>query len=243
MSNRQTEKSNQEPKKSGLLIRVTSAFTGIAIGIIILAFSHTIALPIVLALIIIRALYELYRGVLKSEVSARNKVFLLLPYTVMVILFTSLFYFIRNYDKEHGLFLLLLALCGGWFADSGAYFVGRKLGTKFIKKRLAPNISPKKTWEGFFGGVVTNMLIFPLIYFVYDTFVKDFDIGYFAVILLGVICAVFGTLGDLLYSALKRKIKIKDFGRIMPGHGGILDRFDSVITIAPVFYLCVLCIA
>jgi phosphatidate cytidylyltransferase len=239
MSNRQTEKTKQEPKKSGLFIRVTSAFTGIAIGIIVLAFSHTIALPIVLALIIIRALYELYRGVLKSDVSMWNKVVFLAVYTVMITAFTSMFYFIRHSDEKHGLFLLLIALCGGWFADSGAYFVGRKFGTKFIKKRLAPTISPKKTWEGFFGGVVTNMIVFPLIYFVYDAFVRDFDIGYFAVILLGVICAVFGTIGDLIYSALKRKIGIKDFGRIMPGHGGILDRFDSVITVAPVFLLCV----
>ena len=138
---------------------------------------------------------------------------------------------------EHGLFYLVLALCGAWIADSGAYFSGVFLG----KHKLCPNISPKKTVEGFVGGLISNAVIFLGIFIVY-AHIRGVEFNVITGIktaLLGVVCAGVSVLGDLTFSVIKREKGIKDYGKIMPGHGGLTDRFDSVLFVAPVFYLFV----
>ncbi|MCR4645063.1 MAG: phosphatidate cytidylyltransferase [Oscillospiraceae bacterium] len=138
---------------------------------------------------------------------------------------------------EHGLFYLVLALCGAWIADSGAYFSGVFLG----KHKLCPNISPKKTVEGFVGGLISNAVIFLGVFIVY-AHIRGVEFNVILGIktaLLGVICAGVSVLGDLTFSVIKREKGIKDYGKIMPGHGGLTDRFDSVLFVAPVFYLFV----
>lgn len=112
-----------------------------------------------------------------------------------------------------------------WFSDTFAYLVGRKIG----KRKLFERISPNKSWEGFIGGLVFSVLAGLVIaYFTEDSFVKY--------TLYGVIISSFGTLGDLIESMLKRSLKIKDSGTILPGHGGLLDRFDAVIFTIPIIY-------
>ena len=140
-------------------------------------------------------------------------------------------------DGKHGLFYLILALCGAWIADSGAYFCGVALG----KRKLCPNISPKKTVEGFIGGIISNAVIFWLVFLVYAkirgvefTFVD----GILAAV-LGIVCAPISVVGDLTFSVIKREKGIKDYGKIMPGHGGLTDRFDSVLFVVPMFYVFV----
>ncbi|MBP0974319.1 MAG: phosphatidate cytidylyltransferase [Oscillospiraceae bacterium] len=138
---------------------------------------------------------------------------------------------------EHGLFYLVLALCGAWIADSGAYFSGVFLG----KHKLCPNISPKKTVEGFVGGLISNAVIFLGIFIVY-AHIRGVEFNVITGIktaLLGIVCAGVSVLGDLTFSVIKREKGIKDYGKIMPGHGGLTDRFDSVLFVAPVFYLFV----
>ncbi len=136
-----------------------------------------------------------------------------------------------------GITYVILALCGAWLADSGAYFVGTFLG----KHKLCPTISPKKTIEGFLGGIVTNGLLFVAFNFVYHKIMQgqdvSFEVHYVTTFLLGMLCAVIGTLGDLSASLVKRQYGIKDYGNIMPGHGGLLDRFDSVLFVVPSFCL------
>ena len=136
-----------------------------------------------------------------------------------------------------GITYVVLALCGAWLADSGAYFVGTFLG----KHKLCPTISPKKTIEGFLGGIVTNGLLFVAFNFVYHKIMQgqdvSFEVHYVTTFLLGMLCAVIGTLGDLSASLVKRQYGIKDYGNIMPGHGGLLDRFDSVLFVVPSFCL------
>lgn len=132
---------------------------------------------------------------------------------------------------------LVMGLCGAWLADSGAYFAG----TFFGKHKLCPEVSPKKTIEGFVGGIVVTGLLFMLINFAYSKIlpnVSDYtvSVNYLEVFLLGVALAVVGTIGDLSASVLKRQCDIKDYGNIMPGHGGAMDRFDSVLFVAPCFY-------
>ena len=134
---------------------------------------------------------------------------------------------------RHGAVLILLTLCGAWIADSAAYFTGTFLG----KHKLCPDISPKKTVEGFIGGVVFDGLFFILFNYIYVSFfAKDCGVNYISSFFLGMICAALGTVGDLTASLIKRQCGIKDYGKIMPGHGGFMDRFDSVLFVAPFMY-------
>lgn len=124
--------------------------------------------------------------------------------------------------------LYLLVFLVAWVCDTAAYFVG----TFFGSRKLAPHISPKKTVEGLLGGVVASVIvsvIFKLIFLPYASF-----IGVFFFALFGAVVAV---LGDLLASYMKRERQIKDFGFLMPGHGGVMDRFDSVLPVIVLLYL------
>lgn len=131
-----------------------------------------------------------------------------------------------------GVFLIVLTLAGAWLADSGAYFAG----TFFGKTPLCPEISPKKTVEGLIGGVVCNGVFLLVISFVYDVILKGESVRYIIVFIAGMLCALIGLVGDLTASMIKRQTGIKDYGNIMPGHGGVMDRFDSVILVAPFMY-------
>ena len=135
---------------------------------------------------------------------------------------------LHDMTDKHGLFLVVIALCGAWLADTGAYFSG----TFFGRHKLCPNISPKKTVEGFVGGTITNGIIFVIVGIIYGS-VRDCAVNYFFMFVLGMACSVVGLLGDLSASLIKRQYGIKDYGNIMPGHGGVMDRFDSVLFVAP----------
>lgn len=139
----------------------------------------------------------------------------------------------KNLSEIHGIFYLIFIFGAAWFADGGAYFIG----TFFGKHKLCPKISPKKTVEGAIGGLVINVIVLMLISFVYMKYQATqnihFEVNYLAVGILAAICSALSILGDLSASLLKRQCEIKDYGSIMPGHGGILDRFDSVLFVAP----------
>jgi len=144
---------------------------------------------------------------------------------------------LRTYGGEHGMFYVIIAISSAWVADTGAFFAGSFWG----KRKLCPDISPKKTVEGAIGGFVLNIIamvvfgyIFHAIYYQYSV-----DISYLALLLIGICGTIMSILGDLSFSLIKRSCHIKDFSEIIPGHGGILDRFDSVIFAAPFVYLFV----
>lgn len=140
---------------------------------------------------------------------------------------------LEKLTDRHGSVLILLTLCGAWIADTMAYFTG----TFFGRHKLCPEISPKKTVEGFIGGIIFDGLFFVLFNFIYVTFfAKDCGVNYLSSFFLGLICGVLGTVGDLSASLIKRQCGIKDYGKIMPGHGGFMDRFDSVLFVAPFMY-------
>ncbi len=140
---------------------------------------------------------------------------------------------VHQLDSTHGVFYICFVLAAAWVADAGAYFVG----TFFGKHKLCPDISPKKTIEGAVGGVVTNIAVLCLGSWGYSVFMAsrgiNFSVYYVLIIVIGLISSVLAILGDLVGSLIKRQCKIKDFGNIMPGHGGMMDRFDSVLFVAP----------
>ncbi|MCF6775473.1 phosphatidate cytidylyltransferase [Thiotrichales bacterium 19X7-9] len=187
--------------------------------------SHQIILAVsvlwwLVALIIIR-LYS--AGVIK-KIHVVAKFFMgflvILPAWVAIIIL----------KRDNSLFLIFVILAVA-LADSGAYFVGRFCG----KHKLAPVISPKKTWEGLAGGIffsVIGSVIFAL------ALRFDSVMEYFLLIVLGVLVVFFALFGDLFESMIKREVGIKDSGNILPGHGGLLDRLDSLFVALPLFVFC-----
>lgn len=142
-----------------------------------------------------------------------------------------------NEKSTHGLFFLFLSLIPAFIGDTGAYFVGTLIG----KHKLAPKISPKKTIEGFFGGIIIAGIIcalFSLGYQLYlnNTYEGMYEVNWLLIGLISIFSATLGVLGDLSASLIKRECSVKDFGSLMPGHGGILDRFDSLLFISPFIY-------
>lgn len=136
------------------------------------------------------------------------------------------FYYLIETREVHVAFLVY-AFIIVWFTDSGAYFTGRKFG----KRKLWPEISPKKTVEGFIGGIIWAVGAALL----FDYFV-DLEKPVILLVAVTIIASVFGQMGDLVESALKRHFNVKDSGNILPGHGGILDRFDSILFVMPLLH-------
>ena len=135
---------------------------------------------------------------------------------------------IRILDMELGRYLILLPFVLAFMPDTGGYFVGRFFG----KHRLAPVISPNKTVEGAIGGVVTG-LMFTILYVSVIRVGFNMEVDYIFSVIYGFVGSAAAVFGDLCLSAVKRQAGIKDYGNLLPGHGGVLDRFDSVIFVAP----------
>lgn len=146
--------------------------------------------------------------------------------TVLFWICVNGLYFIHSHF-EQGAWLLMYMLTLVWVADIGAYFSGKRFG----RHKLAPGISPAKTWEGVFGGVVLNCLWISIVFYLSD----GWGIAYLPFLILGLVTAALSVVGDLYESILKREAGVKDSGNSLPGHGGVLDRIDSVIAATPVF--------
>ena len=186
--------------------------------------------------------YAIYLVVRNGTISYQKASGLLMFSGIVIFCFYS---FIRLKEllpvEQYGydaVFFILLILCFAWGGDTCAYFAGRAFG----KHKLCPVVSPKKTVEGAIGGVLGTMafgVIITLVYSVAANRMEAFtrsNIGvsmYVIIALLACVAAVLGIYGDLFASVVKRQCGIKDYGTIFPGHGGILDRFDSVMFIAP----------
>jgi phosphatidate cytidylyltransferase len=132
----------------------------------------------------------------------------------------------------HGGYLYLLIFLSAWVTDTGAYFTGVFFG----KHKLIPDVSPKKTVEGAVGGVFFCVLTF-VIFGVVVGAISDLTPHYLRLALVGAVVSVVSMIGDLIASLLKRKYGIKDYGKLFPGHGGVMDRFDSVLATAPFLYM------
>ena len=150
------------------------------------------------------------------------------------MVFMTCFYIVGGYtsivllrDLPGGTYIFMLVFFGAWFTDIFAYFTGRLIG----RHKLIPEVSPKKTVEGSIGGIVFCVLSYVAYGFVLEKFFSQKP-NYIVLACIAVVISVVAQLGDLTLSQIKRKYGIKDYGKIMPGHGGLLDRFDSVIAVS-----------
>ena len=213
-------------KKVGILGGLS--YFSISAASMFTALSHNnlfLIVPIIFAIFIV----ELYR---KRPQPIPNISFTILGIIYIAVPFTLLHQiayfdaekltFAGSYDYKMllGYFFIL------WANDTGAYFVGSKFG----KRPLFPSISPKKTWEGFFGGMFFGLLTAYLIFLLFPKMGLIFWLSISAIII------IFGSLGDLVESLFKRSLKVKDSGKLLPGHGGVLDRFDGIFISAPMVY-------
>ena len=137
-------------------------------------------------------------------------------------------------NMEEGGIFVLLPVISAFITDAGSYFVGIVFG----KHKAFPLISPKKTVEGYIGGLVIGTVAM-VVYGIVLVFTTQFKVGFFALVLYGIIGAALTELGDLIFSFIKREFDVKDYGHLLPGHGGALDRFDSMVLTAPAMYLLV----
>ncbi len=129
-----------------------------------------------------------------------------------------------------GLNKVFFALCLVWATDIGAYLIGRQIG----RRKLLPKVSPNKTVEGFVGGILSAVVV-AIIFLIFDkSLLAGYSFG--MMLLLVVIFSIFSQFGDLVESAIKRHFGVKDSGKIIPGHGGILDRFDGMIFVFPIMH-------
>lgn len=149
--------------------------------------------------------------------------------------FWSVVYLFDSSTSLPGLFYVVTALSTPWLADAGAYFGGSLFG----KRKLCPNISPKKTVEGAVSGVVIGTLLSLLVGVIFTEFIfqNGESVNYLLLAVYGFVGALVSIIGDLSFSLIKRSCGIKDFGNLIPGHGGMLDRFDSVIFSAPLLLI------
>lgn len=136
-------------------------------------------------------------------------------------------------DLPDGILIFWLIFMAAWLSDSGAYFIGIRFG----RHKLIPDVSPKKTVEGLLGGIATCVVIF-LIYGGIITLVSEnYKANFLSFFVAGILLSLVSVFGDLLASFIKRRFKIKDYGFLLPGHGGVLDRFDSVLAVSIVLYI------
>ncbi len=137
----------------------------------------------------------------------------------------------RGYDKD-GIFITMIFITV-WMSDTFAYFGGKFLGGKIIQTKFSERYSPKKTWEGFFTGFIASVITTVIFY---HTLLSN-RFAYHHILILGVLIGLLSPIGDLIESMFKRDSGVKDSSGLIPGHGGFLDRFDSLCFIAPVVFL------
>lgn len=188
---------------------------------------ESFATDLVLGITLLSSLFLIYQLFTNKQISYQNersKLGLTIRYVIFSMCFLIMLPF---YENSFHPYLMISILSIIWVNDSFAFLVGKNFG----KHKLFPSVSPKKTIEGLLGGLIFALLTGLLI----SKFYLDFSLVNWLVI--AVIVALVGTIGDLVESKFKRQANIKDSGNIMPGHGGILDRLDSLLFAAPFVYL------
>jgi phosphatidate cytidylyltransferase len=212
----------------GLLFALVLALSPLS-----LYYKNTDILPLTMALgIVVSLIWLLFR-------SAREMAFHNWAWTIAGALYVGwmLSYWLNLRFLDEGRGWVYLALLTTFANDTGAFFVGRKWGAH----KLAPGISPRKTWEGAIGGLLSGVAATFIVFAIVSPF-SPLPLRYWELILLGFLISLFAQLGDLIQSLLKRNLGAGESGKLLPGHGGILDRFDSLIFTGVVVYYYAICV-
>jgi phosphatidate cytidylyltransferase len=193
--------------------------TGSIFGIVFLTFLYLGNIPFLIFCTLAASIgcYEYYK---MSKNKPTSIIHLLIGFIYILAGFSA-FWFLRY---KEGIAFVLYLLIIIWGTDSFAYFTGRKFG----KNKLTPKISPNKTWEGSVGGTLITVVLTYVYYLMY----KPIDIGLSLFLLITILLSISGQIGDLIESFVKRYYGVKDSGNILPGHGGFLDRFDSLMLVS-----------
>ncbi|WP_040228129.1 phosphatidate cytidylyltransferase [Bhargavaea cecembensis] len=184
------------------------------------SFTGFTKIEVVYAIVLLLLIYTV---VVKNRFTFEHAAF-----TVLAMLYLGIGFYYLIITRDAGIEYIIYALIVVWLTDTGAYFTGRSFG----KRKLWPEISPNKTVEGFIGGIIAAVAAACL----FQVFMPVTD-SYLILIVVTIIASVTGQIGDLVESALKRYYGVKDSGKILPGHGGILDRFDSLLFVLPLLNL------
>ena len=169
------------------------------------------------------AIIEWYKLILVNRPKFPNLIFMC--FGVFYVLVPCLILVWLRNDDSHGFHFIIWFFIVIWSTDIGAYFFGKSIGGA----KLAPKISPNKTWAGFFGGTCSAVMVtWLLFYFLYPM------VSFFLLSIGCVVISIVGQLGDLFESWCKRRLNVKDSGKLIPGHGGILDRVDSILLSTPI---------
>ena len=215
---------NVSPPK--IIAIIAGVLLYVSIALVALAYSNPVVLLINIPSIIAILMVELFRNK-KIPVLNLAHVFFSLLYAVLPLAFLNFLYNIDTFIAERDNYLILLGFfIVLWINDTFAYIFGSLFG----KHKLFERISPKKTWEGFIGGAVASFVFVCICLFNYGFIGLEHGIS------IALIIIIFGTLGDLIESMIKRHFEVKDSGSLLPGHGGILDRIDSILLAAPMVY-------
>ena len=222
--------------RKNLALTVPTYVIGLATPILAYFFSHRVTDFIFVGLLVIMAVMLYFFG---YAVVCRGS----LKFADVAVHFTTFTYITVSFAAltlvrylPYGLYCFLLVFLGSWVSDVFAYFVGCAIG----KHKMIPEISPKKTWEGAVGGIFFTVVAF-LAYGIIISLTTDVRPNYIVLAILGLLLSVVSIFGDLVASLIKREHGVKDYGYIFPGHGGVLDRFDSALAVAPVlFAICML---
>ena len=230
-------------KATGGKNKILTAISCLTAAAIPLLMHYNIEIP-VMPVIIIYILAYLMIMVLMYKKTPFNHVVTALFATIAIPCSFSMGILLRDiyirypytYTKATGVFFIFLAVFSAWMTDTFAYFVGRKFG----KHKLCPKISPKKTVEGALGGSVGEVILNTALFFVFDKFFFTVHtIEWWQIVIISVILSVVSMFGDLSASVIKRNHGVKDFGKLLPGHGGIMDRADSLLFVLPTLFAAV----
>lgn len=185
-------------------------------------------LLIVPALVLFLLLLVIYLVIMFPKITIVDIALSLFP--ALYIGFSLNFAILLN-NHPHAFLIMLLIFLFTWSSDVGGYVFGRFWG----RHKLAPELSPNKTWEGAIGGILLSIFTA----FIFFTIFKNGEQNIFFILLLGILSSSAAQLGDLFMSGVKRRFTIKDTGSLIPGHGGVLDRFDSFLLVLPIVYCCI----
>ena len=211
---------------------ISNIFISVCIPLFILVDSTYYLKYLLCLLIVIATLCSMwYRAELKME-----RIFFVFIVSLGMSASLSTFILIRNYfSPNYNLCLLaiLLVTSSAWMTDTGGYFIGNAFGKR---KLNCSDISPHKTKEGVIGGIATSLCSGLVICLIFKLITPELKFDWLLLIIVLLIASVLAVLGDLFASLIKRQYDVKDFGKIMPGHGGLLDRLDSLIVVIPFYY-------